>query len=113
MIVERASQEKLQTIVRAEGEAECAKMLSDTIKDQPDFLELRKIEAASDISEIIARSHNKVYLNADNLLFNLIGSTSSPSSVTRVNHKSKLSYKQVTPINLLDQQLIPIQSEDL
>jgi hypothetical protein len=50
---------------------------------------LRKIEAARHISEVIANSSNTIYLNSDNLLFNLIGVT-SPKSTERISLSSQL-----------------------
>jgi prohibitin 2 len=67
-LVEKAIQDKLSTVVRAEGEAKSAKLLGETIKERPEFLQLRKIEAAREIATIISKSQNRVYLNADSLL---------------------------------------------
>jgi len=108
-VVEKAMQDKLQTIIKAEGEAMAAKMLSDTIRDQPDFLILRKIEAARHIASILSNSGNTLYLNADNLLFNLgnVRTSASPSS--------KLSYlpsNQENSIDLLGDNLIPVKIEE-
>jgi len=36
-------------------------------------MSLRRIEAAQEIATIVASSGNKVYLNADSLLLNLLG----------------------------------------
>jgi len=71
-VVEKAVQDKRSTIIRAQGEARSAKMISDVVKNNPSFLELRKIEAARDIASIVAQSQNRVYLNSDNLLFSLL-----------------------------------------
>ena len=70
-LVEKAIQDKLSTVVRAEGEAQSAKLLSDTIKERPEFLALRKIEAAREIAGVMAKSQNRVYLNSDSLLLSL------------------------------------------
>lgn len=56
--------------MKAEGEAQSAKMISDAIMANPSFIKLRKLEAAREIASIVARSQNRVYLNADALLFN-------------------------------------------
>lgn len=69
-LVEKALQDKRSIIVKAEGEAQSAKMISDAIAQNPAFIKLRKLEAARDIAQIISRSQNKVYLNSDALLFN-------------------------------------------
>ena len=36
-------------------------------------MKLRRIDAARDIADIVSQSGNKVYLNADSLLLNLLG----------------------------------------
>jgi hypothetical protein len=36
-------------------------------------MSLRRIDAARDIADVVAQSGNKVYLNADSLLLNLLG----------------------------------------
>jgi len=69
-LVEKALQDKRSIIVKAEGEAQSAKMISDAIRENPSFIKLRKLEAARDIATTIARSQNRVYLNSDALLFN-------------------------------------------
>lgn len=71
-LVEKALQDKRSIIVKAEGEAQSAKMISDAIAQNPAFIKLRKLEAARDIAQIVSRSQNKVYLNADALLFNTV-----------------------------------------
>ncbi len=70
-LVEKAIQDKLSTVVRAEGEAQSAKLLSETIRERPEFLQLRKIEAARDIAHMLAKSSNRIYLSSDSLLLNL------------------------------------------
>jgi len=70
-MVEKAQQDKRSIIVKAEGEAQSAKMISDAIRENPAFLQLRRLEAAREIATVISKSQNKVYLNADSLLLNL------------------------------------------
>eukprot|EP01062_Namystynia_karyoxenos_P062988 TRINITY_DN55819_c0_g1_i1.p1 TRINITY_DN55819_c0_g1~~TRINITY_DN55819_c0_g1_i1.p1 ORF type:complete len:330 (+),score=136.20 TRINITY_DN55819_c0_g1_i1:83-991(+) len=69
--VEQAQQEKKGAIILAEGEAESAALIGKSMKDNPAFLELRRIEAAKSISQSIAKSQNRVMADADTLLFNL------------------------------------------
>ncbi len=38
-------------------------------------MKLRRIDAARDIADIVSSSGNKIYLNADSLLLNLLGDT--------------------------------------
>jgi len=72
-IVEKAEQDRRSIIIRAEGEATSAKMLSDAIQSSPNFLILRRIDAAKDIAKLLAKSNNRVFLSSEALLFNLIG----------------------------------------
>jgi len=69
--VEKAYQERQQKIVQAEGEAEAAKMLGESIGTNPGYLKLRKIRAAQAIARTVASSQNRIYLNADSLMVNL------------------------------------------
>lgn len=78
-IVERAEQEKQGTIIRAEGEAQSAKLIGQSLQSNPAFLALRKIEAAREIAETVANTGNKMYLNADALLLNLANIEVAPS----------------------------------
>lgn len=68
-IVEKAIQEKIQTLVRAEGDAKSAKMINDVVGKDPDYLELRRIDAARSIAQVMSRASNRIYLSSDNLLF--------------------------------------------
>jgi prohibitin 2 len=65
-------QEKKSTIIRAKGEAKSAELIGDAIQNNPAFLELRRIEAARDISQTVARGGNRLFLSADALLMNLM-----------------------------------------
>merc|ERR1712115_674533 len=69
-VVLGAQQEKKTIITRARGEAESAELIGLAVKKNPGFMKLRRIDAARDI---VDKSGNKVYLNADSLLLNLLG----------------------------------------
>lgn len=71
-VVLGAQQEKKTIITRARGEAESAELIGLAVKKNPGFMKLRRIDAARDIADIVAKSGNKVYLNADSLLLNLV-----------------------------------------
>ena len=73
-IVDKALEEKRSIIIKAEGEAQSAILISKAIKNQPGFVELRRMDAAKEVATTISRSANKVYLNADSLLLNLLDS---------------------------------------
>eukprot|EP00803_Ostreobium_quekettii_P002882 evm.model.scf_1032EXC.1 EVM.evm.TU.scf_1032EXC.1 scf_1032EXC:7352-15758(+) len=71
-VVDRAVQEKQMLIVRAKGEAESARLIGEAIRDNPSFITLRKIEAAREVAQTVSNSANRVFLNADSLLLNLV-----------------------------------------
>ncbi|KAJ1916816.1 Prohibitin-2, subunit of the prohibitin complex (Phb1p-Phb2p) [Tieghemiomyces parasiticus] len=70
-VVERAHQEKQSTIVKAQGEARSAELIGEAIKNKPGFLELRRIETARDIAQVLSASNNKIMLNSDALLLDV------------------------------------------
>lgn len=70
-IVDKAIQEKQSTIVRAEGEAKAAEMIGKAIMNNPGFLDLRKVENAREIAGVVAKSKNRVFLDASTLLLNV------------------------------------------
>merc|ERR1712232_301793 len=72
-IVLGAQQEKKTIVTKAKGEAQSAELIGSAVKKNPGFMKLRPIDAARDIADIVSRSGNKIYLNADSLLLNLLG----------------------------------------
>eukprot|EP00041_Stephanoeca_diplocostata_P008563 m.126697 g.126697 ORF g.126697 m.126697 type:complete len:273 (+) comp17385_c0_seq1:120-938(+) len=72
-LVERAQHEKDASIIRAQGDAEAAIMVSKALQESGQALiELRKIEAAKDIAHTMSRSRNVAYLpGGQNMLMNL------------------------------------------
>jgi prohibitin 2 len=72
-IVDRAKQEAMSIKIKASGEAEAASKIGDAMKSNPGFLQLRRIEAARDIAQVMAKSGNHVYLDSSTLLLNLGG----------------------------------------
>jgi len=73
-LVDQAIQEKLSIIVRAQGEAKSAELIGESLRKNKGFLELRRLEAARDIATILSQSQNKVMLDSQSLLLNVIGS---------------------------------------
>ncbi|KAI9102841.1 band 7 family-domain-containing protein [Phlyctochytrium arcticum] len=62
-VVEKAEQEKLASIIRAEGESQAAQLLSDAYrKSGQAHLELRRIETSKDIATTLAKARNVTYL---------------------------------------------------
>lgn len=72
-LVEKAEQMKLAAITTAEGDAQAAKLLAKAFAEAGEGLvELRKIEAAENIAQRMAKSKNVVYLPGNqNTLLNL------------------------------------------
>jgi len=72
-LVLKAQEEKKRTIIHAEGEQQSAQMIGDAIKQNPGFVELRRIAVAKEISQSLSRSNNRMVLSSDSLLLNLAG----------------------------------------
>jgi prohibitin 2 len=70
-IVEQALQDKKSTIIKAMGEAESVHKFGEANKIGSSFLELRRIETAKYISNLLKDSQNKIMLNTDSLYMNL------------------------------------------
>lgn len=62
-VVEKAEQEKLAAVIRAEGESQAASLISKAMhKSGPGFVELRRIEAAREIAGSLSAARNVTYL---------------------------------------------------
>ncbi|KAF5944089.1 hypothetical protein HYC85_018166 [Camellia sinensis] len=72
-MVAKAEQERRAAIIRAEGESEAAKLISDaTVALGMGLIELRKIEASREIATTLAKTLSVAYLpNANNMLLGL------------------------------------------
>ncbi len=70
----KAQEEKKNIIIKAQGEKEAAKMIGAAIKDNPGFVELRRIDVAKEVASVLAKSQNRVVLGSENLLLDLINS---------------------------------------
>jgi prohibitin 2 len=85
-IVDKAIQEKRTIVVKAEGEAESARLIGEAISDNPAFVQLRRIDAAREVANTLSSSQNKVFLNSDNLLLSTLG------DATNISTKSKRGF---------------------
>mmetsp|Transcript_14846 Transcript_14846/g.37719 ORF Transcript_14846/g.37719 Transcript_14846/m.37719 type:complete len:283 (+) Transcript_14846:108-956(+) len=66
-IVQRSDQERKAAIVKAEGESEAARLISEATRQAgPGMIELRRIEAAKEIAASLGRSRNISYLPGGN-----------------------------------------------
>lgn len=50
-------------------------LIGNAVKKNPGFMKLRRIDAAREIADTVSTSGNKIYLNSDTLLLNLVGDT--------------------------------------
>ena len=76
-IVDMAQQEKVSIIIKAQGEATSAEMIGMAAAQNPGFVQLRRIDAAKDVAQIVADGANTVYMSADALLLNLASDVDS------------------------------------
>lgn len=66
-VVAKSEQERRAAIIRAEGESEAAKLISDaTASSGAGLIELRRIEASREIAGTLSKSRNVVYLPSGN-----------------------------------------------
>jgi len=91
-VVLGAQQEKKTIITKAKGEAQSTELIGDAVKDNPGFMKLRRIVAAKEIADIVATSGNKVYLNSDSLLLNLLGDADDKFEKTMAATKKNSSW---------------------
>jgi len=61
-VVAKAEQEKKAMVIRAEGEAMAAKLISDALRNGQGLVQLRRLEAARDITATISKSNNVVFI---------------------------------------------------
>ncbi len=61
----------MSIVLRAQGEAASALLVGKAIKDNPGFLQLRRLDAAKEIANTVAKSSNKLFLNTDALMLNV------------------------------------------
>jgi hypothetical protein len=57
-------------IIKASGEAKSAELIGEAMRTNKGFLELRRLEAARDIANLLATSGNRVMLDSQSLLLN-------------------------------------------
>lgn len=76
-LVKQALQDKKSTIIKAQGEATSASMIGEAMRENPGYIELRQLDAAKQISETISKSQNKVYLDSESLLLNILALSDS------------------------------------
>lgn len=77
-LVAKADQEKKAAVIRAEGEADAAKLISDAVTSAGNgLIEVRRIDTAKEVAATLARSPRITYLpsggegNGSNILLNV------------------------------------------
>lgn len=66
-IVMKAEQERIAAVIKAEGESEAARLVSNAVaKSGSGFIEVQRIDAAREIAETLAKSRNITYLPNSN-----------------------------------------------
>lgn len=83
-MVKQAEQEKKSTILKAQGEAKSAEMIGAAVAKNPGYIELRQLDAALSISDTISKSNNRVFLDADSLLLNVVQESASSARLANV-----------------------------
>ena len=79
-VVDKARQEKSAMVVRAQGEARSAELIGDVIKKSRSYVDLKEIENARSIAQILQKSTNKVILDATGLGLNIARPASAERS---------------------------------
>merc|ERR1712039_264236 len=80
-VVAKSEQERQATVIRSEGEAEAAAMINEALKEHGSgLIEVRRIDAAKDIAEGLAKSPNVMYLpSGQQMLLNAAGGGQRPA----------------------------------
>jgi len=104
-VVDKARQEKRSLVIKAEGEAKSAQLIGDAIRDNPGYIQLRKLEAARDIAGTLSKSANRVFLSSNSLLLNVqdrdtLDLAGRPSAVAAVAEVVAAPVVAVEPVNV-------------
>lgn len=76
-VVDKARQEKQGTIVKAQGEAKSAELIGEAIKKSRDYVELKRLDTAREIAQILSNSPNRIILDNEALLLNTVSDARS------------------------------------
>jgi prohibitin 2 len=68
----KAQEEKKNIIIKAQGEQSAAELIGAAIKNNPGFVELRRIDVAREVASCLSKSQNRLVLSSDSLLLNLM-----------------------------------------
>eukprot|EP00388_Colpodella_angusta_P004889 GDKJ01015605.1.p1 GENE.GDKJ01015605.1~~GDKJ01015605.1.p1 ORF type:complete len:297 (+),score=97.80 GDKJ01015605.1:38-928(+) len=70
-LVFKAEQDKKGLIIKAEADGKAVELIGQAMQNNPGYIELKKLDIAKDIANIVARSHNKVMLDSSQLALNI------------------------------------------
>lgn len=95
-LVQQALQEKKSLIIKAEADARAAELIGSEVANNPAFIEIRRIEAAEEIAQVIGSSHNRVFLESDSLLVNLLSESGAATRLDDGNTYSNIDDNAAT-----------------
>jgi len=84
-LVLKAQEEKKKTIIHAEGESKSAQMIGESMKENPGFIELRRVQIAKEVAGLLSKSANRMVLSTESLLLNLMTATQSSANMEKNN----------------------------
>ncbi len=87
-LVEQAIQDKKSTIIRAQGEAISAELIGKSMNLA--YIELKRIEAARKIAEVLSGSRNRAFIDSDTLMLNIVGPLSQKLSSLEDKRPAKI-----------------------
>ncbi|KRX07703.1 hypothetical protein PPERSA_11252 [Pseudocohnilembus persalinus] len=67
-IVEQARNQKKSIIIKAQAEAQSIKLVGEAATNNPSYLDVRRIEYAKEIAQILSETRNHIMLNSDLLM---------------------------------------------
>jgi len=71
-IVMKTEQEKMASVIRAKGESEAARMISEAVElSGSGLVDIRRIEAAAEIAQTLCTGNNVTYLPQGNMLYGI------------------------------------------
>jgi len=71
-LVDKALQDKRSIVIKAQGEAKSAELIGKAIQNNPGFVELRRVDAAKEISTTLSRAANRAFLSSDQLMLGMV-----------------------------------------
>ena len=74
-LVQRSNEVKKTTIINAERDFKTMELMGKSMQGDPSYLFTKRLETAIEIANILSQSKNKVLLNSDQLLMNVLKDT--------------------------------------